>query len=253
MVRLKTKKDIELLKKSGRILVKTLRDLEKRAKAGVTLLELEDRAREIIKNSDAAPAFFGYKATKDAAPYPAAICASVNDTIVHGIPHDTKLEDGDLLSIDIGIKYQNLITDAAITVAIGNVSKEDEKLLKTANKALKEGLKQVKPGKHIGDIGHAIEQTAKRDGFHIIEKLTGHGVGFDLHEPPAIFNYGEKGEGIKLEPGMVLAIEPMITSSSGEIINGGDGSFKTRNGTKAAHVEKTIAVTERGCLDLTPW
>ncbi len=233
--------------------MRVLRELEKRVRPGVSLLDLDKYASEIIKQAGAEPAFFGYKATPRSAPYPAAICVSKNQTIVHGIPYDVPLREGDLLSLDTGIKYKNMITDGAITLGVGRVSREAENLLKTAKNALKQGLKYCKPGYRLGDIGWAIEEEAKRGGVFVVEKLTGHGVGFDLHEEPTVYNFGEQGTGIPLEAGMVLAVEPMLALETSEVKENEDGSFETKDGSLAVHFEKTIAITERGFIDLTPW
>ena len=253
MVRLKSKEEIELLKISGSILVRVLRELEKKARPGVSLLDLDKLASDIIRSAGAKPAFFGYRATSHSAPYPAIICASRNQTIVHGIPYDVPLKDGDLLSIDTGVAYGNMIADGAITLGVGKPSESAKNLLKTAKNALKQGIKACKAGNHTGDIGRAIEEEAKKAGFYIVDKLTGHGVGFDLHEEPMVYNFGEKGSGVLLEPGMVLAIEPMIAAGTSEVKENEDGSFETKDGSLAAHFEKTIAITEKGFIDLTPW
>ncbi|MDP2704341.1 MAG: type I methionyl aminopeptidase [bacterium] len=252
-MQLKSKDDIRLLKISGRILVRVLKELEKKAKPGVSLLDLEKRAREIIKKYGGEPAFLGYKPRPNATPYPAAICASVNEGLVHGIPHDIPLKDGDLLKIDVGVSYKNRLTDAAITVEVGKVRKEAKRLEKCTLEALKQAIKACKPGGHIGDIGWAVEQTVKKYGYSVAEKLSGHGVGFEVHESPTVHNYGEKGEGEELVPGMVIAIEPMVITGSGEIVEKEDGGFDAKDGSLTAHFEKTIAITDRGYIDLTPW
>lgn len=253
MLRLKSKEDIGLLKISGSILTRVLQELEKKARPGVSLLDLDKYAAEIIKNAGGEPAFLGYKATSRSAPYPAVICVSRNETIVHGIPYDTEIKEGDLLSLDTGIIYKKMVTDGAITLGIGKIPESAKNLLKTAKNALKEGMKMCKPGNKLGDIGWAIEEEAKRGGCFVVEKLTGHGVGFGLHEEPTVYNFGEKGSGVELEPGMVLAIEPMLAIGTSEVKECDDGSFETKDGSLAAHFEKTIAITDRGYIDLTPW
>jgi methionyl aminopeptidase len=252
-IQLKTKDDLQLLKASGKILVHTLREVKKHVRPGVSLLDLEKIAKREIEAQEAEPAFLGYKPKSTSEPYPAAICASVNETVVHGIPYDVELKEGDILKIDIGVKYKNRFTDAAITMGVGKTPKEAKKLLKTTNEALKRAIKVCKPGKYTGDIGWVIENTIKKQGFEIVEKLTGHGVGFDVHEPPTVRNNGEKGSGEELVPGMVIAIEPMVAMGSGEVFAKEDGSFVVKDNSLTAHFEKTIAITERGPLDLTPW
>jgi len=250
---LKSKKDIEALRISGRILTETLRALRDIAREGVNLLVLERTAREHIEKSGTTPAFLGYKTHPNATPYPAAICTSINEEIVHGKPRDYILKSGDILKIDVGIQYDKYITDAAITIGIGKVTEENKKLIETAKIALKKGIEACVAGKFTGDIGHAIETAIKGGGCNVIQKLTGHGVGFALHEPPSVFNYGDPKTGTKLEVGMVLAIEPMATTGTGEVIEKKDGTFVTQDGAVAAHVERTIAITSSGPETLTPW
>lgn len=253
MVRLKSKSDIQLLKISGRILVRVLKELEKKARPGVSLLDLEKRAREIIQTYGGEPAFLGYKSKSDATPYPAAICASVNEGLVHGIPYDVPLQDGDLLKIDVGVSYKNRLTDAAITIEVGKAPGNAKRLRKCTLEALKQAVRACKPGGHTGDIGWAVEQTVKKYGYSVAEKLSGHGVGLEVHELPTVHNYGEKGTGEELVPGMVIAIEPMVIAGGGEIVEKEDGGFGAKDGSLTAHFEKTIAITNKGYIDLTPW
>ena len=250
-IRLKSKEDIEELKVSGAILRDTLRTLSEEAKIGVTLKHLDARARALIKERGAEPTFLGYTPEGAGAPYPAAICASVNETIVHGIPNDYSLKDGDILSIDLGVTYHGFVTDAAVTVGIGTISEEAKDLIETTKRSLELAIRECEPGKRLGDIGYIIEKTAKMGHFSVINGLTGHGVGFELHEDPSVYNYGSRGEGMKLVPGLVIAIEPMFSAGSPNAAARRDGSFVTKDKSLSAHFEHSIAITEDGYIVLT--
>ena len=251
MNNLKTREDIVHLKISGKILASVLNELKKKAVIGASLKSLDLKARELIKSLDAKSAFFGYQSKKDSRPYPAAICTSVNEKIVHTIPDKYILKNGDVLKIDLGINYKSYITDAAITIGIGKISPLAEKLIKATRTALYEAIKICRPGKKIGDIGWVIESTVKNYGFSVVKKLTGHGVGFELHEEPSVYNFGEQGTGIELEEGLVLAIEPMVAAGSGELIEKENGEFFTKDGSLSAHFEHTVAITKNGPEILT--
>ncbi len=252
MVLLKKDKDIDGLRKSGKILVTILLALKEMTKEGVRLTDLEAKAREMLKDNGASSAFLNYKPEGAKKPYPAALCTSLNDQIVHGVPTNVKLAEGDVLKIDFGVIFEGMITDAAITVGIGRISEEAESLIKTTKEALEAGLEAIKaPGSRIGDIGWAVENMAEKDGFSVVEGLTGHGVGFKLHEDPIVYNYGNKGEGMLLKKGLVLAIEPMLSAGSSQIIQAKDDSYYTKDGSLSAHFEKTIAVTDNGIEILT--
>lgn len=253
MVKLKSPKDIEELKKSGKILSSILKEIRKEAKAGVQLKFFDELARELLKKFGAKPAFLGYKPEGAVRPFPAAICASVNEKIVHGIPSNYILKNGDILKLDFGVNFNGYITDAAITLGIGKISTEAKKLINVTKLALENAVKECKSNNYLGDIGFAIENSIKGTGFEIVKGLTGHGVGFRLHEDPSVYNYGKRGEGMKLAPGLVLAIEPMVNVGSGEIIQMSDDSFNTKDKRLSAHFEKTIAITENGREVITPF
>lgn len=250
-IHLKSAKDIAGLRASGRILAEVLRLLVVAAEEGVRLEELDRLARAELKRRKAVPTFLGYRPEGAAHGFPAAICASVNERVVHGIPHAYKLRNGDVLKIDLGVTYRGYITDSAWTVAVGKVSPRTKKLLAATERALTAGIGAVKPGGHLGDIGHAVERTVRRAGFRVIRGLTGHGVGFALHEEPTVLNYGEKGTGIRLEPGLVIAIEPMVSEGSDQVLQLDDESYATEDGAMTAHFEHTVVVTKRGCEVLT--
>ncbi|MEK7464289.1 MAG: type I methionyl aminopeptidase [Patescibacteria group bacterium] len=251
MIRLKTEKDLEKLRVSGKILASVLKSLSVVAKEGVELRELDELARKLIKEAGARPAFLGYTPGGGRKPYPAAICTSVNDTIVHGIPTKYKLRKRDILKIDLGVQYEGYFTDSAVTIGIGEVSNIAKKLMLVTKEALAAGIENCRPNGHLGDIGWAVEKVVKKGGFKAINGLTGHGVGFEVHEDPTIYNFGDKGTGVKLKPGMVLAIEPMVSAGSSDIVQDNDDSYKTADGSLSAHFEHTIAITEDGIEVLT--
>jgi len=239
------------LRQSGLILASVLELLKDTARVGVKLSHLDELARRLIEEAGGKPAFLGYRPEGALKPYPASICTSVNETLVHGLPTNYILKSGDVLKLDAGVNYKGYFTDAAITVPMGEVSSEAKKLIQTTKEALEKGIEACVPGNRSGDIGHAIESVVKKHGFAVIQNLTGHGVGFALHEEPDIYNFGEKGKGIVLEPGMVLAIEPMVAVKSSRVLQKEDDSFVTEKGDLSAHFEHTVAITEKGPEILT--
>ena len=251
MIHLKSESEIEILEQSGKILSDILKILEKKADVGVNLLELEQMARKLSKDAGARPSFLGYQPEGAERPYPAALCLSVNDVVVHGIPRDYILRSGDILKIDTGIVYEGLMTDSAVTVGIGKTSPEARRLMASTKKALEAALAVVKAGRHIGDIGYVVEKQAKKDGFRVIRGLTGHGVGYEVHEDPVILNYGKKGTGPEIREGMVIAIEPMFSVSSPDIIQNRDESYSSADGSLTAQFEHTVAITKSGPVVLT--
>ena len=254
MIRLKTEEEIEILKEGGKRHAEILKVLEKLVKPGVSTLFLEEESLRLIKEGGDKPAFLGFKPRFAKRAFPASLCVSVNDEIVHGIPNENPkiLKEGDIVSLDLGIIHKGLITDAAITVPVGEVDSETKKLIETTREALLSGIKSAKLGKNIGDIGFAISKVAEKTNFALAEDLAGHGVGFEVHEDPFVPNFGVKGEGEKLVSGMVLALEPMLNVGTGKIKVMGDGyTLKTRDGKKSAHFEHTIAITEKGTIILT--
>ncbi|MBI4034113.1 MAG: type I methionyl aminopeptidase [Candidatus Brennerbacteria bacterium] len=249
-VRLKTEKDLQILRESGKILASVLGILKEAAKEGVKLSHLDELARRLVSEAGAKPAFLGY-AEKGRKPFPAAICASVNEVIVHGVPSDYVLKKGDVLKIDFGVNYKGYITDSAFTVGIPPISDEAKRLINATEQSLYEAINVMRPGGHLGDIGAAVEGAVKKAGFQVIKNLTGHGVGFEIHEDPSIYNFGNPGEGIELKKGMVLAVEPMVAVSSSRVVMQEDGSFVTEDGSQSAHFEHTIAITDDGPEILT--
>jgi len=248
---IKTPEEIEKIRAAGKILAKTAKIVLAEAKEGVVLRSLDKLAEKLIKESGAKPAFLGYRPFGARAPYPCSICASVNDVVVHGVPSDYALQSGDILKLDFGVNLTGWNADAAWTVAIGKIDDAKRKLLKTTETALFDGIKQMKPGKTLGDIGWAINERVNKGGFAVVEGLTGHGIGRDIHEEPSVYNVGQKGRGLELKPGMVLAIEPMVSAGSPKILQRKDDSFVIEDGSVSAHFEHTVAVTEKGPQILT--
>ncbi len=250
-IRLKNEKDLQVLRQSGLILASVLELLKDAAKVGVKLSHLDELARRLIEESGGKPAFLGYRPEGAAKPYPSSICTSVNEVMVHGLPSNYVLKSGDVLKLDAGVIYKGYFTDAAITVPIGDISNEAKKLIQATKESLEKGIEVCTPGNRLGDIGYAVEGVVKKHGFTVIQNLTGHGVGFALHEEPTIYNFGEKGKGIELTPGMVLAIEPMVAITSERVRQKEDDSFVTEKGDLSAHFEHTVAITESGPEVLT--
>lgn len=242
----KTPAEIESMRRGGKILAQTLRQLTGAVKPGVTTAELSELAAEILKKAGAEPAFLGYQG------FPAPLCVSINQQIVHGIPGSAKLAEGDIVGLDLGVIFEGLITDGAVTVPVGELAPESQKLLDGTRTALVEGLSVVKPGVKTGDIGAAIEKSLKAAGLSVVERLSGHGVGYSLHEDPEILNYGTVGTGPELSAGMTIAIEPMACLGKGEIKIEKDGwTVVTADGSRAAQFEHTVVITERGADILT--
>jgi methionyl aminopeptidase len=253
-IRLKTEEEIEIMREGGQRHAEILRALAEMIKPGVSTLILEEEAVRLIEEGGDKPAFLGYEPRGARRPFPAALCVSINDEIVHGIPNEAEriLREGDIVSIDLGLVHKGLITDAAITVPCGALDDESRELIDTTRKALYAGIKAAKPGNTIGDIGVAISGAASASPFSLAENLAGHSVGFSVHEEPLVPNTGVKGKGEKLVSGMVLALEPMLNIGKPGIKITDDGyTIKTRDGSRSAHFEHTIAITEKGNIILT--
>ncbi len=250
-ISLKSPEEIKKIEIAGKILAKILKAIGREAKVGTKLSDLNKLAYRLTKNEKATPAFLGYQPDSASKPFGASICTSVNEVVVHGFPSDYKLQSGDILKIDFGIEYQGFFSDAAITIGIGKISKETEHLIKITKLALDKAINIAKPGNTLGDIGWIIKKTAEKWGLKVIRNLTGHGIGLKLHEEPTIYNFGEKGEGVELKTGMVLAIEPMLAIGTEKIIQRPDESWATADGSLSAHFEHTIAITEKGPKILT--
>jgi methionyl aminopeptidase len=255
MITIKTPEEIEVLQAAGAILAKILRELGEAAQAGVSTLDLDDIAMELVEKYQVEPVLLGYHPTFASTPYPAAVCISVNNCVQHGIPSaDIVLHDGDVVNIDMSIAHEGMIVDSGITVGVGTISDEDAMLLKVTKEALALGIKQATPGNHIGDISHAIQTYVESHGFSVVEVLCGHGVGYAVHEDPMIPNFGKAGTGPLIEVGHVYAIEPIVNVGKPDVIfdDEGDGySVYTVDESWSAHFEHTVAITEGGPLILT--
>lgn len=246
MINLYSEKEIEIMAESGKILAKIIYEIAKHVKIGTTTKELDKVAEDLIFQYGAKPAFKGFN------DYPAALCASINEEVVHAIPNNRKLKEGDLLTLDLGIRYKDYCTDMAITIGIGKIDKKLQKLIDVTKKSLELAIKQCKPGNRLGDIGFTIQNYVEKNGFNVIRDLVGHGIGKKVHEEPEILNYGNKGEGIVLKPGMVIAIEPMNIAGGYEVERAKDGfAFLSKDRSISAHFEHTIAITKKGCRVLT--
>lgn len=251
MIHLKTPEEIEIMSEGGRRLARILSALKKEVKPGVTTSSLDVRARELLEEMDCEAAFLDYKPSGAGRSFPAALCTSVDETIIHGIPSGYILKEGDVVTLDMGLIYQDYYLDAAITVGVGKISKEASDLLRATREALEAGIKAAKPGKTLGDVGAAIQERVERDKFSVAQNLIGHGIGLSLHEDPNVFNVGRRGEGEVLKPGMVLAIEPMAAAGKGQVKQLKDDTFVTADGSVSAHFEHTVALTKEGPRVLT--
>lgn len=249
MIRLKTKEDIEKLKRGGKILSAVLDEVEKVIKPGVTTQSLTDLAEKIIADVSGRPSFKGYKAAWADGVYPAALCVSINEEVVHGIPVPNRtIKEGDIVGIDCGLEYEGRYTDMARTIIVGKVKPGLKKLVSVTQESLMKGIKQVKPGNKVSDISRAIEEHVKKHGFSVVRQLVGHGVGFSAHEDPQIPNFVDRGiPDVILKEGMVIAIEPMVNVGGAEVDSLDDGwTIVTHDNSISAHFEHTVAVTENG-------
>ncbi len=244
----KTERDIALLTESGHLLAEILAQVLSRVTAGVTGIELDTFAEESILRVGGRPAFKGYGRP----PFPNTLCISINDCVVHGIPSDRAFMKGDIIGFDIGMIYEGLYTDMARTIAIEPVSKEEHTLVDISRSALEKAIAIIRPGTTTGDIGACIQHYVEHNGFGIVRDLSGHGVGHELHEEPEIPNFGRAGAGTRLEEGMVVAVEPMITMGDWHVRVGDDQwAIQTIDGSKTAHWEDTLVVTKDGCRAIT--
>ena len=244
MIVRKSQAELEAMREGGRITAACLRMLAGSVSPGVTTRELDSLAEDYIYDHGGRPEFKGYQG------FPASICASPNAMIVHGIPGSYRLKEGDIISLDVGVRYEGFVTDSATTVAVGEVTEETTRLLETTRRCLEAATEQTRAGNHLGDIGHAIQSLAEARGYGVVRDLVSHGVGRKMHEDPQIPNYGRPSTGPRLLPGMTFAVEPMITAGTYDIrLSEWDGwSIYTADGSLAAHFEHTIAVTDNG-----PW
>ncbi|MCY0950866.1 type I methionyl aminopeptidase [Streptomyces sp. H27-S2] len=253
MVELKTDQSIDEMRAAGRVVAHTLAAVREAARVGVPLRDLDQVARGVLQEAGATSPFLGYRPGFAPVPFPAVICASVNDAIVHGIPGDYRLRDGDLVSIDCGAKLDGWVGDAAVSFTVGRARPEDLRLIATAEAALAAGIAAAVPGNRIGDIAHAVGSVCRAAGYGIPDGFGGHGIGRTMHEDPGVPNEGPPARGMKLRPGLVLAIEPMVTAGGvDDYTCDGDGwTLRTVDGSRAAHAEHTVAITADGPRILT--
>lgn len=253
MTILSSAKEISELKDGGKILASILNEVADKAKPGISAAEMDELAEKLIRQSGGLPSFKNYKTADDKKPYPSSLCVSVNDEVVHGIPYKNKiLKNGDVVGLDLGMKYKNLHTDMAVTVGVGNIGTEAERLIEVCRQSLDYGIAAVKAGVKIGDIGQSVQYCAEKSGFGVVRKLVGHGLGYKAHEPPEIPNFGIKGKGGVLKEGMVIAIEPMITAGGYDIYLDDDlWTWRTKDSSLAAHFEHTILVAKTGAEIIT--
>ena len=247
MITIKKANEIELLREGGKRLAAILRALADEVKPGVKASFINDRAEELIRAGGDLPVFLGYQPDLATRPYPATLCVSVNDEIVHGIPNEKEkmFKEGDIVGLDIGLSREGMIVDTALTVPVGKIDDAARKLLNVTKESLAVGIKAARGGAKVGDIGAAVEAYVKPHGYGIVRELAGHGVGYAVHEEPYVPNFGKKNTGAVLKPGMVIAIEPMLNEGTADVILEDDGyTFRTKDGKRSAHFEHTILITE---------
>jgi methionyl aminopeptidase len=242
----KSQAEIETMSRAGRVVAETLARLRELVRPGVTTAELDEAAEEYIRSQGGVPTFKGFRG------FPASICTSPNSMVVHGIPGSYRLKAGDLLSVDVGVTLDGFVGDSAYTFAVGEVDDDAKRLLDACQAALAAGIAEARAGNHVQDISAAVQRTTEEAGFAVVRSLVGHGIGRTMHEEPQVPNFGEPGRGPLLQPGMTLAIEPMITAGSPEVWVADDQwSISTDDGSLSAHFEHTVAITDNGPLVLT--
>ena len=234
------------MREGGNMLARIMETLKKRVEPGISTKELDRVAETLVFKYKAQPAFKGYEG------FPATLCVSVNNVIVHAVPSNYQLKQGDIVSLDLGIKHKGFFTDMAITLGVGKVDFEALRLIRTTKKALKLGLKKARPGNTFGDIGNTVQKYVESQGFNVVRELCGHGIGRELHESPKVPNYGQTHQGQKIKQGMVFCLEPMTTVGDWHLKKSADGfGFETKDGSLSCHFEHTIAITQTGCEVLT--
>lgn len=243
---IKTSEEIRIMTEGGRILARIMKELEKMVKPGIATKELDKVSQNLVFESKAKCSFKNYQG------FPACLCVSINEEVVHAIPSERKLEPGDIISLDLGMLYKGFHTDMAITLAVGNIALETQRLIRVTKKALKRGIKKVRPGNTFGDIGNTIQRHVESQGFNVIRDLCGHGIGKKVHEEPQILNYGQRRKGEEIKEGMVFCLEPMVAMGDWRIKKSKDGyGFATADNSLSAHFEHTIVATKNGCQILT--
>jgi methionyl aminopeptidase len=253
MITIKTPQEVKILSEGGKILASVLSEVVSAVKPGISTQDLNEQAERLIKKVGGLPSFLNYKPRGDKKKYPSSMCVSINDEVVHGVPSAHRiLQEGDLVSLDLGLEYKKLHTDMAVTVGVGKISSKAEKLIQITKEALCVGIDELKEGAVIGNYGFIVQRFVEKAGFNIVRQLVGHGVGYSLHEDPEILNWGKKGRGLELKSGMVLALEPMVCEGKAEVfLDNDDWTWKTKDGLLSAHFEHTIAIDKRNCRVLT--
>ncbi|MCX5703509.1 MAG: type I methionyl aminopeptidase [Candidatus Omnitrophica bacterium] len=246
MIPLKSERDLQMLRKSGKVLAGVMNKLQALIKPGILTSEIDRLAEELVLGESAQPAFKGYKG------FPATVCVSINEEIVHGIPGNRKLKEGDIVSLDLGINYQGYFTDTAVTIGLGRINRSLKELIDVTRKSLSEGIKQARLNNNLSDISFSIQKYVEKHGFSVVRQFVGHGIGYKLHEEPEIPNFGRPHQGPRLKNGMVFAIEPMVNMGTweSEILDNG-WTAVTKDRLASAHFEHTVAITERGPEILT--
>jgi len=252
MITIKSKKEIDKMRGAGEIIALVLSRIEESVAPGITTLELDKIAEEIILKEAALPSFKGYRISSLVPPYPASICTSVNSEVVHGIPGETVLKNGDIISIDVGVCKDGMHADAARTYGVGEITEESLRLIKVAESSFFNGIRHASEGNRLGDVSYEIQRTVEENGFSVVRDMVGHGIGRELHEEPQIPNFGHRGKGVRLLAGMTLAIEPMINCGDYRVKTGDNRwTIVSVDGSSSAHYENTIVVTSEEPLILT--
>jgi methionyl aminopeptidase len=250
VISLKSPREIDIMRRANVIVAEVLQELKRRVAAGVTTLELDEFAEELTLKKRAIPAFKGYSVAGRV--FPRCLCVSINEEIVHGIPSTRALREGDIIGLDYGVIYDGFYGDSAVTVGVGKISEAAERLMEVTRRSLYKGIEQLQVGKRLGDLGFTVQQTAESAGYSVVRAFVGHGIGKKLHEEPPVPNYGEPDRGIRLQEGMVLAIEPMVNAGGSEVEIKEDGwTAITKDGSLAAHFEHSVAVTKNGPIILS--
>jgi len=251
VIQLKSTRELEIMREAGRHVGEILRGLSKLAEPGISTGEIDAEARRQIEQRGLSSSFLGY-APGSAPPYPAVICISVNDEIVHGIPGKRRLQEGDLVKLDFGVIFGGFHGDSAVTLPVGEIDEESRNLLETTRRSLYAGIESLRPGLRLGDVGAAVQDSVEREGYSVVRDFVGHGIGRLLHEPPQLPNFGRPGRGQRLKAGMVFAIEPMVNCGGAEVQIQRDGwTATTADGSRSAHFEHTVAITQEGPEILT--
>ena len=246
MISVKTPEEITIMAEGGKILAKTIKELEKKVRPGITTKELDRLAESLLFKSGGTPSFKGHEG------FPTTLCASINEELVHAVPSQRKLKEGDVLSLDLGMKYQGYHSDMAITLPVGKISPEAQRLIRVTKKALKRGIKKARPGNTFGDIGNTIQRYVESQGFNVVRDLCGHGIGRELHEEPKILNYGKRHSGPEIKEGMTFCLEPMVTVGDWKLKKSKDGyGFETQDGFLSCHFEHMMVATKNGAKILT--